>query len=345
MKEGQNIWRRARRALWAELDAFEATLPARHHAGAALRPVGQRQPPPRPPRRATSSSPSCSCWSRCCRSACAPSLVVMVSIPLSLAIGVTLLQLTRLHHQPAQHRRLRHRARPAGRRLDRGGGEHHALPARGALAAARRRSRRPRQITVAVLGCTATLIFAFLPLLAAARRRRRSSSAACRSAVVFTIVASLLVSLTIVPFLASRVLRAREASTATSSCAALTRAIERTYRPVLHRALARPSATLVARGARCSSAASRWCRASASASSPRPACRSSWCASRRAEGASLAETDRAVRFVEGGAARAARGARRARQRRPAATRRSTTTSPPQNERANVGELFVLLARM
>ncbi len=65
-----------------------------------------------------------------------------------------------------------------------------------------------------MLGCTATLIFAFLPLLVlpgAAGLFIRSMPVA----VVFTILASLLVSLTIVPFLASLLLK-ESGSTATS---------------------------------------------------------------------------------------------------------------------------------
>ena len=59
------------------------------------------------------------------------------------------------------------------------------------------------QIALAVLGCTATLLFAFLPLLflpEGAGKFIRSLPAA----VLFTIAASLFVSLTIIPFLASR---------------------------------------------------------------------------------------------------------------------------------------------
>ena len=65
------------------------------------------------------------------------------------------------------------------------------------------------QITLAVIGCTATLIFAFLPLIFLPE----SSGDFIRClpiAVVVTILASLLVSLTIVPFLASKILSNHE---------------------------------------------------------------------------------------------------------------------------------------
>jgi multidrug efflux pump subunit AcrB len=99
-----------------------------------------------------------------------------------------------------------------------------------------------RQITFSVLGCTATLVFAFLPLLAlpgASGQFIRSMPVA----VVFTIVASLLVSLTVVPFLASRFLRGA-GEHGNLAFRWLERGIRASYRPVLHRAIARPRLTL-----------------------------------------------------------------------------------------------------
>ena len=131
-------------------------------------------------------------------------VVVMISIPLSLAIGLTALYFTGFT-EPALDRRLRARARPARRRLDRRGREHRALHARGhsrtqaAIAAT-------DQIALAVLGCTATLLFAFLPLLflpEGAGMFIRSLPAA----VLYTVAASLFVALTVIPFLASRLLQ------------------------------------------------------------------------------------------------------------------------------------------
>ena len=66
-----------------------------------------------------------------------------------------------------------------------------------------------KQIGLAVLGCTATLVFAFLPFLflpEGAGDFIRSLPAA----VVTTVIASLFVSLTIVPFLSSRILSTHE---------------------------------------------------------------------------------------------------------------------------------------
>ncbi len=94
------------------------------------------------------------------------------------------------------------------------------------------------QITMSVLGCTATLILAFVPLLALPG----SAGLFIRSmpvAVVITIAASLLVSLSIVPFLASVFLRP-EREQGNVFFRALTRTINLVYRPVLTRALRRP---------------------------------------------------------------------------------------------------------
>jgi multidrug efflux pump subunit AcrB len=99
-----------------------------------------------------------------------------------------------------------------------------------------------KQIGVAVLGCTATLIFAFLPLLflpGAAGQFIRSMPLA----VVFTILASLVVSLTVIPFFAS-VLLSKEEPEGNAVFRFFHKAIEASYRPVLHFAIRRPKSTL-----------------------------------------------------------------------------------------------------
>jgi multidrug efflux pump subunit AcrB len=100
-----------------------------------------------------------------------------------------------------------------------------------------------RQIAVSVLGCTATLIFAFLPLLflpGAPGLFIRSMPVA----VVFTVLASLFVSLTIIPFLASLMLRKEEHPEGNWFLRALNRVVDVSYRRVLHGALARPWLTV-----------------------------------------------------------------------------------------------------
>jgi multidrug efflux pump subunit AcrB len=102
------------------------------------------------------------------------------------------------------------------------------------------------QIALAVVGCTVTLLFAFLPLLflpEGAGIFIRSLPAS----VLYTVLASLFVAFTVIPFLASRLLkREGEAGEGSWALKALTGAIRRYYVPALKRALARPRRTMVA---------------------------------------------------------------------------------------------------
>lgn len=153
-----------------------------------------------------------------------------------------------------------------------------------------------RQITVSVLGCTATLLFAFLPLLALPG----TPGQFIRSlpvAVVFTIGASLLVSLTIVPFLASRVLRP-EGEHGNVFFRAMTWAIEGSYRRLLARALAFPRTTLVFAAALFVASLALVPRIGVSLF-PKAGTPQFLVKVEARDGASLAETDRAARFVEG----------------------------------------------
>jgi multidrug efflux pump subunit AcrB len=89
------------------------------------------------------------------------------------------------------------------------------------------------QITVAVVGTTATLLFAFLPLI----MLPGGPGEFIRSlplAVVYTVLASMIVALTIVPLLASMVLRGEEPAEGNLLLRLLHRGIERSYRPILH---------------------------------------------------------------------------------------------------------------
>lgn len=100
-----------------------------------------------------------------------------------------------------------------------------------------------RQITLAVLGCTATLLFAFLPLL----MLPGNSGKFIRSlplSVVFTVLASLFVALTIIPFLASRFLPRTESEHGNVVLQRLMSGIDRVYGPLLRMALAYPGRTV-----------------------------------------------------------------------------------------------------
>ncbi|HXW09494.1 MAG TPA: efflux RND transporter permease subunit [Steroidobacteraceae bacterium] len=107
------------------------------------------------------------------------------------------------------------------------------------------------QIALAVLGCTATLLFAFLPLLFLPE----GSGLFIRSlpaAVLYTVAASLFVALTVIPFLASRVLAVTPAAgephggEGNRALQAIMRFIHGIYAPALRVALAWPRRTLLA---------------------------------------------------------------------------------------------------
>ncbi len=105
-----------------------------------------------------------------------------------------------------------------------------------------------KQIGLAVMGCTATLIFAFLPIVFLPE----GSGEFIRSlplAVILTVLASLFVSLTIVPFLSSRILSAHENPEGNIFLRVLKRGIHASYAVFLDRALKHPVITLLFAGA------------------------------------------------------------------------------------------------
>jgi len=171
------------------------------------------------------------------------SLVVMISIPLSIAIGLTLLStfgytLNQLSivgmivalgllvddsivvvENIARHLRLGYKRREA------------------AIVGT-------KQITLAVIGTTATLVLAFLPLLFLPE----ASGDFIRSlpmAVTLTVVASMIVSLTIVPFLTSIFLKQEENPEGNAVFRVFKSGINASYRPLLKWALRRPWLTIL----------------------------------------------------------------------------------------------------
>lgn len=96
-----------------------------------------------------------------------------------------------------------------------------------------------RQISLAVVGCTATLLFAFLPLLMLPDNAGKFIRSLPVS-VVFTVIASLFVALTIIPFLASRLLKKEENEHGNIALQKLTQGIDKIYSPLLHKALRTP---------------------------------------------------------------------------------------------------------
>lgn len=100
-----------------------------------------------------------------------------------------------------------------------------------------------KEIAVAVLGCTATLVFAFLPLVflpEGAGKFTRSLPLA----VLMTVLASYIISMTIVPFLAARILPLHEAPEGNRFLQVVQNAIHKTYGPVLHLSLTHPRRAL-----------------------------------------------------------------------------------------------------
>lgn len=155
--------------------------------------------------------------------------------------------------------------------------------------------RATKQITVSVLGCTATLLFAFFPLLMLpgnAGQFIRSMPVA----VVMTIASSLFVSLTVVPFLSSRLLVA-ESEHGNIFYRALTWAIEGSYRRVLEQAMKWPRLTL-ALGLLIFAGALALVPKIGFSLFPKAGVPQVLISIEGAEGSSLAETDKAARFVE-----------------------------------------------
>ncbi len=101
-----------------------------------------------------------------------------------------------------------------------------------------------QQIFQAILGCTATLIFAFLPLMVLPETAGKFIRV-LPTTVITTITGSLLIALFIIPFIASRVLQPAAEADGSPSLQRLMSLIERWYRPALEFCLARPVGTAV----------------------------------------------------------------------------------------------------
>ncbi|MEQ1820180.1 MAG: efflux RND transporter permease subunit [Terricaulis sp.] len=171
------------------------------------------------------------------------SIVVMVSIPLSLAIGVVAIQ--ELGYSLNQ-------LSIAGFVLALGLLVDDSIVVTENIARHLRQGLSPREaaiagvseINIAVIGCTATLLLAFVPLMALPE----GAGAFVRSlpvAVVTTIIASLFVALTIIPFLASRLLPRSDSGHSNLLLDGVMAAIHNIYRPALHVALAHPRKTVI----------------------------------------------------------------------------------------------------
>jgi multidrug efflux pump subunit AcrB len=172
--------------------------------------------------------------------------IVMVSIPLSLAIGLTLLRWTGF---TVNQLSIVGAVIALGLLVDDSIVVVENITRFLRAGHTRREAavQATRQIGVAVLGATATLVFAFVPLLflpGAPGQFIRSLPVA----VIYAVVASLFVSLTIIPWLASLTLADHAASEGNRFLQAFERVIHGSYAPLLDRALRQPRRALLGAG-------------------------------------------------------------------------------------------------
>src|SRR5689334_5686356 len=155
-----------------------------------------------------------------------------------------------------------------------------------------------KQIFVAILGCTATLIFAFLPLLALPGTPGKFIRV-LPMAVVTTIIGSLLLALFIIPFLASRVLKEESQSHENPFLKRVMGVIHNYYRPALHWCLARPRLTVIAALGGSLLLSAGLVSVLGSSLFPKADTPQFLIQVESPNGTSIAETDRALTYVEG----------------------------------------------
>lgn len=154
-----------------------------------------------------------------------------------------------------------------------------------------------RQIFFAILGCTATIMFAFLPLMMLSGPSGKFIRV-LPTAVLSTVLASLLIALTIIPFLASRILSKHENPQGNRLLQWVTRSIHRFYQPLLHQALAKPKLTVWGSLAACFAIMIGVGAVIGFSLFPKADTPNFIITVETPDGSSLAETDRALRFVE-----------------------------------------------
>ncbi len=268
------------------------------------------------------------------------SLLVMLSIPLSLAMGVTALYYTGYSLNQLSI---------VGFVIALGLLVDDSIVVVENISRFRREGRPPvvaaiegtKQIAVAVLGTTATLLFAFLPLL----MLPGGPGQFIRSmpiAVVYTVIASLGVALTIIPLLASIVLRGKADAEGNVLLHALQRGIAATYRPLLHWCMAHRAATLAGAAVLAAASFALVPRVGFSLF-PKAGVPQFLVQIEAEEGASIAATDEVARRVEVLLAA-----------RPEVSRYFTTignnnpqiyyNQVPQAAKANIAEIFVTLQK-
>ena len=101
-----------------------------------------------------------------------------------------------------------------------------------------------KQILAPVVGTTAVLIFAFIPLVFLPEGAGRFTRSLPLS-VIFSVGGSLLVALTIIPFLSSRLLKRTDDPEGNVFLRSINKGVHGFYRPILHLALEAPKRTLL----------------------------------------------------------------------------------------------------
>ncbi len=171
-------------------------------------------------------------------------LIVMISIPLSLAIGVVLLNLLGYNLNQLSIVGL---VVALGLLVDDSivVVENIERWLREGYSRTEATLKAIKQIGMAVIGCTATLIIAFLPLVF--MPEAAGDFIRCLPMAVITcVLASVVVSLTIIPFLASRILKQHKGhSEGNFFLRGLKKGIHKTYSPILNSALKHPVITLI----------------------------------------------------------------------------------------------------
>ncbi len=228
-------------------------------------------------------------------------LVVMISIPLSLAIGLSALYFTGLSLNQLS---IAGFVLALGLLVDDSivVVENIARYLRDGYSRIQAAISATDQIALAVVGCTITLLFAFLPLLflpEGAGKFIRSLPAA----VLYTVAASLFVAMTVIPFLASRLLRAEgDSGEGNRVLQWLHGAIRGSYVPLLRRSLDAPRRTFLA-GLVFVAAALALVPVIGFSVFPAADIPQFRITIETPNGASIADTDRALRFVEAELAR------------------------------------------
>ena len=266
------------------------------------------------------------------------SLVVMVSIPLSLAIAVALLDLTGFSINQLS---IVGFVIALGLLVDDSIVVVENITRFLRAGKTRREAavQATRQISVAVMGATATLIFAFLPLIFLPGLAGRYIRV-LPIAVVYAVVASLFVSFTIVPWLASMVMPVKSEPHGNRFLQLLEGGIQKSYAPLLHLALGNPLRTLALSAALIASSLALVPFVGFSLF-PKAGTPQFLVDIETAEGASIEATDAATRYVE-----------QVLLKHPSVRGVFTNVGKgnpfiyynvsPRQESANAGQLFVLL---